>query len=131
GARGKRQENSPAPGPYPVGPGWIGRDTKVLFSDASPIILPRTRITVSRNKGRNSASTVPAQVVDQAFVDFSQWKLEDSTIQMKALLEGPTSGHGFVFAQGEQFVRDSKPMFFWGGHENHVPIKSYSDTYAQ
>jgi hypothetical protein len=102
---------------------WIGRDTKVLFSDASPIILPRTRITVSRNKG--------AEVVDQCVVDFGQWKFDDSTIQMKEMLDGPTSRHGFVLARNAAFVRDGKPMFFWGGHENHVPAKSYADTYAE
>ncbi|HID28573.1 MAG TPA: hypothetical protein EYP19_01065 [Desulfobacterales bacterium] len=40
--------------------------------------------------------------------------------------------HGFVRPKGSDFVRDDgKRMFFWGGHENHIPPKAYADMYAE
>src|SRR6186997_3407402 len=55
------------------------KDTKVLFSDASAVILPRMRIVVT--KGSN--------VVDEATMDFSPWKFVPASVQMSALLDGP------------------------------------------
>jgi hypothetical protein len=98
---------------------WNQWDNRFLFSDASPV-LPQTRITVNYN-GQS----------DGAVLDFRDWKYVKSHVQMGALLDGPTSRHGRVFSQNGQFVRDGKPMFFWGGHENHVPSKELSDQYAE
>lgn len=96
------------------------KDTRVLFSDASPVIWPRTRLVVTQG----------AKVVDEATVEFSSWLLP-SNVQMSALLNGPTSTHGFVTAKDGGYWRDGQPMYFWGGHENHVPTKEGTDKYAE
>ncbi|MBI4026508.1 MAG: hypothetical protein HY360_16095 [Verrucomicrobia bacterium] len=100
---------------------WKLFDTRALFSDASPVILPKTRITVTKGK----------DLVDEAIVDFSQWTFTDSRVRMSDLLDGPTARHGFVTVKDGRFIRDGKPIFFWGGHENHIVAKSYSDVYAE
>jgi hypothetical protein len=98
---------------------WGQWDNRFLFSDISPV-LSRTRIAVSY-KGQT----------DQAVVDLSDWKYVKSKVQMEELLDGPTSQHGMVLSKNGAFIRDGKPVFFWGGHENHVPPKDLSDTYAE
>jgi hypothetical protein len=97
------------------------KDTKVLFSDASAVILPKTRLVVTQG----------AKVLDEATVDFSSWNFQPSAVQMNALLDGPTATHGFVTPRAGAYWRDRQPMFFWGGHENHVPSKEAADKYAE
>ena len=124
---------------------WYQWDTKVLFTDASPIILPKTRIVVTRgpvpaSKPASATSPKPAAppaskpgpvVVDEVTVDFSQWKFTDSSVQMSAMLDGPTSKHGFVTAKEGGFFRDGKPIYLWGAHVNHIHTKYYSDRLAE
>lgn len=99
---------------------WLQYDTHALFTDASRV-FPQTRITVKKG----------TEVIDEATIDFTQWKLADSTIRMSDLLDGPTHRHGFVTARDGAFWRDGRRMFFWGGHENHIPEKAHADFYAE
>ncbi|HNS49413.1 MAG TPA: hypothetical protein PKM61_07810, partial [bacterium] len=97
-------------------------DSRALFSDASRIFRPKTVIRVSQKN----------VLVDEATVDFTSWKYPDSKVRMNDLLDGPTSAHGFVTARDGRFWREGKPIYFWGGHENHVPRnKAASDLYAE
>ncbi len=103
------------------GVNFVHQDTQILFSDASPIVLPSTRITVSKGK----------DVVDQVTIDFSKWTFTPSKIRMEELLDGPTSKHGFITAKDGKLWRDGKIFYLWGGHENHIPTKPRSDAYAE
>jgi hypothetical protein len=102
---------------------WLQRDTSVLFTDASKVALPKTTISVYERKSR--------KLIDKAVVDFSPWKVQKSTVQMSALIDGPTLKHGFVVPKDGGFYRDGKQMYFWGGHENHIPSKEVSEKYAE
>ncbi|HNQ35312.1 MAG TPA: hypothetical protein PKN80_04525 [bacterium] len=99
---------------------WYQYDTKVLYSDASKV-FPKTRMTVTQGN----------EVLDEVTVDFSQWQLPDSRVNMAEMLDGPTSRHGFVTARDGKFWRDGQEIYFFGGHENHVPGKELSDLYAE
>jgi len=107
--------------------GWIQHDTQVLYSDASPVAWPKTRIAVraGRSGKRPSDPITVKPTVDEATLNFSHWRIADSKIKLSALLDGPTSAHGPVAAKDGRFLRDGRPMFFWGGHNNHVPGVNY------
>ena len=101
---------------------WRQIDSRFLYTDAVRVYLPKTTIRVTKGKG---------EVVDEATVDFSRWKFTESQIRMADLLDGPTEKRGFVTAKDGQFLRDGRPIYFWGGHENHVPAKDQTDWYCE
>lgn len=114
--------------------GWIQNDTKFLYSDASSVAMPKTRISVYAGRVPKAGAPLPTpgpDPLDTAVVDFGRWKFQPSGIQLKDLLDGPTRAHGPVTARDGAFWRDGRRMFFWGGHENHVPPKEYADRYAE
>ncbi len=95
-------------------------DTVMMYSDASAV-FPKTEISVFKDK----------ELLDRVTIDFTQWKLTPSTIQVKDLNENILD-KGSVQPKGMDFLRDDgKKMFFWGGHENHIPTKAYADHYAE
>jgi hypothetical protein len=102
------------------GVSFVHHDSQILFSDASPI-APKTRISVLRGK----------EVLDQATIDFSKWTFTPSNVRMEEVLDGPTTARGFVTAKDGRLWRDGKPIFLWGGHENHIPGRGASNAYAE
>lgn len=114
--------------------GWIQHDTQFLYSDASPVAMPKTRISVYAGplpKPRDPPATPSGEPIDTVVVDFANWSFSPSTVQLSQLLDGATRSHGPVIARNGAFWREGKRMFFWGGHENHVPSKDLSDRYAE
>ena len=101
---------------------WRQIDSRFLYADAVRVYRPKTTIRVVRGRG---------EVVDGVTVDFSQWEFTPSRIRMADLLDGPTEQFGFVTARAGAFMRNGRPLFLWGGHENHVPSKEVTDTYCE
>lgn len=113
--------DSPDPAQPETTPFHYYRD-KAVFSDASRYFRPRTKIQVLQGD----------KLLDQVLVDFSSVRFKDSRIQLTDLQEPDTQKGGFVKPDGSDFRRaDGKRMFFWGGHENHIPSKEQSDLYAE
>lgn len=101
-------------------------DSKALYSDASRCFRPRTEIQVFRRDAKGE------QLLDTIRVDFTKAVLPDSGINMAAFNDADTTAAGFVLPKGSDFVRaDGRRMFFWGGHENHIPSKAQADLYAE
>ena len=46
--------------------------------------------------------------LDEATIDFKQWWLNDSSIRMTDMLDGPTDRHGFVTAHDGALWRDER-----------------------